>query len=186
MEIKIVPYLSPCYNSLTSETISDQRFISKMAQNIHLRKIKKADLPSVYELVRNTIQVSYADVYPLEAIEFFKNYHNRENILKDVASGYTIVAESEGLILGTGTLLEMNVRRVYIDPQHQHRGIGQLIVKKLEQKAKSERLEKLDLSASLKSRRFWEAMGFVFVAEYFIPVANDKKLIYYEMAKTLK
>ena len=80
----------------------------------------------------------------------------------------------------------MNVRRVYIDPQHQHRGIGQLIVKKLEQKAKSERLEKLDLSASLKSRRFWEAMGFVFVAEYFIPVANDKKLIYYEMAKTLK
>ena len=148
--------------------------------------MKKSDLQSVYELVQKTIQVSYADVYPPEAIEFFKNYHNQDDILKDAVSGYSIVAESDGLILGTGTLLEMNVRRVYIDPQHQHRGIGQLIVKKLEQKAKSERLEKLDLSASLKSRRFWEAMGFVFVAEYFIPVANDKKLIYYEMAKTLK
>jgi N-acetylglutamate synthase-like GNAT family acetyltransferase len=157
-----------------------------MSHNIHLRQMKKSDLQSVHELVQKTIQVSYVDVYPPEAIEFFKNYHNQDNIFKDAASGYSIIAESDGLILGTGTLLEMNVRRVYIDPQHQHQGIGQLIVKKLEQKAKSERLEKLDLSASLKSRRFWETMGFVFVAEYFIPVANDKKLIYYEMAKTLK
>jgi len=27
-------------------------------------------------------QVSYADVYPPEAIEFFKNYHNQDNILR--------------------------------------------------------------------------------------------------------
>ena len=126
-----------------------------MAHNIHLRQMKKSDLQSVYKLIQNTIQVSYADVYPPEAIEFFKNYHNQDNILKDAASGYSIVAESDGLILGTGTLLEMNVRRVYIDPQHQHQGIGKLIVKELERKAKSERLEKLGLEASLKSRTFW-------------------------------
>jgi GNAT superfamily N-acetyltransferase len=147
--------------------------------------MKKSDLQSVCKLIENTIQVSYADVYPPEAIEFFKNYHNQDNIFKDAASGYSIVAESDGLILGTGTLLEMNVRRVYIDPQHQHQGIGQLIIKELERKAKSEGLEKLDLSASPKSRRFWEFMGFVFTGEFAIPVANDKKLIYYEMAKTL-
>ena len=157
-----------------------------MSHNIHLRQMKKSDLQSVYKLIQNTIQVSYADVYPPEAIEFFKNYHNQDNIFKDAASGYSIVAESDGLILGTGTLLEMNVRRVYIDPQHQHQGIGQLIVKKLEQKAKSLGLEKLDLSASSKSRTFWEFMGFVFTGEFFIPVANGKKLIFYEMIKTIR
>ena len=154
-----------------------------MTQEIHLRQMKETDLQSVYELVQNTIQVSYADVYPPEAIEFFKNYHNQDNILKDATSGYSIVAESDGLILVTGTLLVMNVRRVYIVPQQHHQGIGKLIVKKLEQKAKSLGLEKLDLLASLKSRTFWEAMGFVFAGEFFIPVANDKKLIYYEMLK---
>ena len=154
-----------------------------MSHNIHLRQMKKSDLQSVYELVLKTIQVSYADVYPPEAIEFFKNYHNQDDILKDAVSGYSIVAESDGLILGTGTLLEMNVCRVYIDPQQQHQGIGKLIVKKLEQKAKALGLEKLDLCASPKSRRFWESAGFVLLGEFFIPVANDKKLIYYEMTK---
>ena len=156
-----------------------------MNQNIRLRKMKKADLQSVYILVQNTLQVTYAAVYPPEAIEFFKNYHNQENILKDAASGYTIVAESDGQILGTGTLLGTNVRRVYIRPEHQRQGIGKLIVKELERKAQLLRLEKLDLSASLKSRSFWEAMGFVLAAEFAIPVANDKELIYYEMTKTL-
>ena len=69
----------------------------KKVQNMRLRKMKKADLQSVFKLVQDTLQVTYAAVYPPEAIEFFKNYHNRENILKN-ASGYTIVAEYDGQI----------------------------------------------------------------------------------------
>jgi GNAT superfamily N-acetyltransferase len=157
-----------------------------MLPNIRLRKMKDTDLQSVYELVQNTIQISYADVYPPEAIEFFKNYHNAENILKDLNQGYIVVIESGGQILGTGTLLGTNIRRVFIDPQHQRQGIGKIIANKLERKARSEGLEKLDLSASLKSLRFWEVMGFISTGVFALPVANDKKLVYYEMVKTIK
>lgn len=156
-----------------------------MKSNIHYRKTKKADFQSVFELVQNTLQASYVDIYSPEAIEFFKNYHNRENILKDAACGYTIVAVASGQMLGTGTLLGTNVRRVYIDPEHQRQGIGKLIYEELERKATSEGLEKLDLSASPKSRSFWAAMGFIFAGEFSIPVAHDKELIYYEMTKML-
>lgn len=151
-----------------------------------LRQMKEADLQSVYELVQNTIQVSYAGVYPPEAIVFFLDYHSTENILNDLNAGYIIFIESGGQILGTGTLLGTNVRRVFINPEYQRQGIGKIIADKLERKAGWEGLEKLDLSASLKSRRFWEAMGYFSAGEFSLPVGNDQKLVYYEMVKTLK
>jgi GNAT superfamily N-acetyltransferase len=157
-----------------------------MLPNIRLRKMKEAEFPAVYALVQNTIQVSYADVYPPEAIEFFINYHCPDIIRNDLNRGYIVIVESGGRILGTGTLLGTEVKRVFIDPGYQHQVIGKIIADKLERKARSEGLEKLDLSASLKSRRFWEALGFISSEEFSLPVANDKKLIYYEMVKTLK
>jgi GNAT superfamily N-acetyltransferase len=157
-----------------------------MLPNIRLRKMNETDLQSVHELVQNTIQISYAGVYPPEAIAFFKNYHSPENILKDLTEGYIVVIETGSRITGTGTLLGTNIRRVFINPEYQRQGIGKIIADKLERKARSEGLEKLDLSASLKSRRFWEAMGYITTGEFALPVANDQKLIYYEMVKTIK
>lgn len=156
-----------------------------MIQNIRLRTMKTTDLAAVYALVQNTIAVSYAGVYPPEAIEFFKNHHSRENILNDLARGYIVVAESGGLLLGTGTIIGTSIRRVFINPEYQHHGIGKIIANKLERKAGAAGLAKLDLSASLKSRQFWEAMGFVANAEFALAVANGQKLIFYEMTKTL-
>jgi GNAT superfamily N-acetyltransferase len=157
-----------------------------MVQNIRLRQMKVTDLAAVYALVQNTIAVSYADVYPPEAIEFFKNHHSKENILKDLKDGYIMTVEAGGQILGTGTLQGTNVRRVFISPQYQRQGIGKIIAEKLERKARANGLAKLELSASLKSREFWEAMGFVSSGEFALPVANDQKLIFYEMTKIIK
>ena len=76
-----------------------------MNQHIHLQQIKEAELQAVYELVQNTIEVSYAGVYPPEAIAFFKNHHCQENILKDLKAGYIVVVEAGGQILGTGNAI---------------------------------------------------------------------------------
>ncbi|MFH0847648.1 MAG: GNAT family N-acetyltransferase [Chloroflexota bacterium] len=157
-----------------------------MTQDIQIIQMTEADLQSVYELVQNTIQVSYYKVYPVEAIEFFKNHHRKENILNDSIAGYTAIAESNGQILGTGTLLGTNVRRVFVNPTHQHKGIGKLIVYELERKAELEGLFTLDLSSSLVSRQFWESVGFVLSKEDFLPVRNGKKLLFYEMVKTMR
>jgi N-acetylglutamate synthase-like GNAT family acetyltransferase len=147
--------------------------------------MKQAELQSVYVLIQNTIQISYHKVYPAEAIEFFKNYHPKESIWSDAIEGYTVIAESNSKIVGTGTLLSTSIRRVFVDPVHHHKGIGKLIVQELERKAVSEKLPALDLESSLVSRQFWESLGFILQKEDFIPVRNGKKLIFYRMAKTL-
>ena len=156
-----------------------------MIQNIRLRQMKATDLTAVYALVQDTIAISYTDVYPPEAIEFFKNHHSKENILQDIARGYIVMAESSRQLLSTGTIIGTSFHRVFINTEYQHPGIGKIIAEKLERKAKSAGQAKLDLSASLKSRQFWEAMGFTSTGGFALPVANGQKLIFYEMTKTL-
>ena len=77
-----------------------------------LREFKHEDLEAVKRLIYKTIEISYSDIYPEEAIEYF-----------------------------------------------------------------------LDLSASIVSKRFYDSLGYVTQKEDYIPVRNNQKLIYYEMAK---
>ena len=156
-----------------------------MIQDHQIRQFKKEDLPFVHRLVENTIDICYHPVYPVEAIEFFKYYHAEERISSDAANGYTVVAEHNGEIVGTGTLWGTNIRRVFVNPHLQHGGIGKLIVRELERKALLNNAAILDLSASLVSKQFWETLGFVVQKEDYVPVQNGQKLHFYRMAKTL-
>jgi putative acetyltransferase len=156
-----------------------------MPKDIKIRKIKKKDLQAVYLLVQKTIEISYSDVYPFEAIELFKEYHSKENITKDANTGYSIIVEFKGSIVGTGTLLETNIRRVFVSPFYQNQGIGKLISKEIGRQALADKVSILDLSSSLVARRFWESMGFRLQAEDFIPASNGQRLIFYKMDKIL-
>jgi len=153
---------------------------------IKIRKFNEKDLNAVYNLIRKTIDFSYSGVYPEEAIEFFKEYHNRKNILNDAAAGYTVVAERDGEILGTSTLIGSHIQRTFVNPECQRHGIGGMIVDELEKKAVLKKPASITLEASLVSRRFWESRGFKFQEECGIPVKNGQKLIYFNMIKDIK
>ena len=153
---------------------------------IKVRKFRKDDLNAVYELIQNTIDVSYNKIYPPEAIEFFKEFHSRENILKDTVNGYTVLAERNGEILGTSTLIGCHIQRTFVSPACQRQGIGGLLAQVLEKKASLRKSGDITLEASLVSRQFWELRGFTVREETFIPVENGQKLIYYTMSKKIK
>jgi GNAT superfamily N-acetyltransferase len=154
------------------------------APTIHIRPFKAADLTPVTALVHRTIDISYRPDYPASVIDFFKEYHPRETIRHDARNGYTIVATEDDIIVGTGTLLGTNVRRVFVSPDRQHGGIGALIFNELEKKAVGERRYILDLSSALGAKSFWEAHGFVIEEECYAP--KDEQVIhYYNMVKIL-
>jgi ribosomal protein S18 acetylase RimI-like enzyme len=156
-----------------------------MIPDIQIRILKEGDLWSVYRMIQTTIETSYREVYSAEAREFFKNVHNGQNILNDATAGYTIVAERKGEILGTGTLLGSTLRRVYVNPNHQHRGIGKLLARELEKRASNDKLTVLDIDATPVSRKFWESMGFKIEKEDVILINNGQKVHYYKMVKSL-
>jgi GNAT superfamily N-acetyltransferase len=154
-------------------------------KDIKIRKFKRSDTQSLHRMVQNSIDVSYRGFYPPEAVNYFKEYHSKKDMLQDASAGYTLIADCNGEILGTGTLLGTNIRRVYVNPLHQHQGIGKLIVAALEKKASREMIASIDLEASLVSKRFWESCGYQIDSENFIPLENGQKLNYYNMVKTI-
>lgn len=156
-----------------------------MKRNIKLREFRRDDLEALKSLIYKTVEVSYADVYPDEAIAYFKDYHSEENILSDAREGYIVILELNEKIIGTGTLLDTNIRRVFIDPSYQQKGFGKLVMHKLEERALEKGISILDLSASLVAKRFYDSLGYITQKEDYIPLENNQKLHYYEMIKKL-
>jgi len=156
-----------------------------MPPDMEIRQMKVDDLRSVFILIQNTIEIAYRDVYPAEAVEFFKNYHREGMIRQDALSGYTVVAELRGVLLGTGTLLGTNIRRVFVSLDNQYKRVGKSIVQCLEKEAAQKGIDTLDLSASLTARQFWESAGYILQKEESILVANGKELRFYNMIKML-
>ncbi|OHB83535.1 MAG: hypothetical protein A2Z38_11365 [Planctomycetes bacterium RBG_19FT_COMBO_48_8] len=143
------------------------------------------DLSGLRELIYKTIDACYSGIYCAEAVKFFKDWHCDEKILKNAKEGYTIVVEKNNQIIGTGTIVGDEIMRVFVNPAFQKRGVGKLIMRRLEQKAVSAGIEVLKLDASLPSKRFYELLGYVLLEETFVEVENNKRLDYYKMQKTL-
>lgn len=156
-----------------------------MPPTLNIRPFTEADLDTVWELVQRTIGISYQPDYSPEAIRFFQDYHPREKILDDAANGRIIVAEQQGKIVGTGTLRDAHIRRVFIDPESQGQGTGSIIAAELETQAISNGWKTVDLSAALGSRRFWESRGFYISEENFTPVEDNLVIHYFTMTKDL-
>jgi GNAT superfamily N-acetyltransferase len=151
--------------------------------SVEIRPFRNEDLNAVCQLIIDSIDDAYPGVYAPEAIDFFKDYHKKENILNDAASGYTIIAERHKKIVGTGTLIDHNIRRVYVVPKCQRKGIGKLIIRELERMTSIKGIPSLDISASVNSQKFWGKVGFKVQDDYLMPLKNDQTLRFIEMVK---
>ncbi len=155
-------------------------------EDLTIRRFQASDLDEVCELVRETIDTSYAAVYPPRVIEFFHQYHERNVVIADAASGHTIVVHSGGKLVATGTRAGTTVRRVFVRADRQRRGIGQMVMAELETAALAAGIERLDLSASLPAKEFYLRLGYDVVSEEDYEVSPGQHLEYYEMAKELR
>ena len=66
-------------------------------------------------------------------MNFFLELHNRENIHNDILEGNTYVIGCGAAILGTGTMNQNTISRVYVTPNNQHEGIGSKLMDYLEE-----------------------------------------------------
>ncbi len=153
--------------------------------NISIKEFKSSDLSVVKRLIHNTIDTCYSEIYPKEAVQFFKDWHSDDRILNDAKQGHTLVIEKDGRIIGTGTIVGDEIKRVFVRPRFQKQGFGRVIMGKLEEKAISLGIRGIKLDASLPSKNFYDLLGYATLEETFLEVENNKKLHYYKMQKTL-
>jgi GNAT superfamily N-acetyltransferase len=154
--------------------------------DIKIRKLKLSDLNAIRNLIHNIINICYSGVYNAEAIKYFKDYHNNENILKGAKEGYTIILVSNNQIIGTGTITGDYITRVFVNPEFQKQGLGKLLMQKLEEKALSAGIDTVKLDSSLPAKKFYDSLCYETIEKTFVEVENGKKLDYYIMEKRLR
>ncbi len=136
-------------------------------------------------LIHKTIRVCYPGHYCGEAVRFFLGYHDERAILRDALEGCTMILDTAGRIIGTGTLVAGEIKRVFVDPAAQKQGFGRLIMRNLEEKAVTWGLASVRLDASLPSKAFYDRLGYSTVREAFLEVENGRRLDFFKMERTL-
>lgn len=144
----------------------------------------KEDLaPKIYELVHGTIEEIYTKYYFGEAVGFFLELHNEDSILKDISEEKVYAVTLEQEVIGTGTLDGDHIRRLFVSPQFQERGIGTLLMDFFESEI-IKTYGAVYLDSSLPAGKFYHSRGYA-VKEYREhKLENDKVLAYEIMCKT--
>ena len=151
-----------------------------------IREATINDLRIIQEIVYKTISEIYLNYYPHEVVEFFLNHHNEENIACDLEQGnvYLFYQDKNGYI-GTGTIVENSMNRVFVLPQYQGKGYGTQIMDFLE-KTISEKYSNISLDSSLPAYNIYIKRGYKPIEYHEEYVDNNRVLCYHKMTKEIE
>ena len=144
----------------------------------------KNNLEQVYELVQETIQVVYPKYYLPEIVEMFSEYHCKEHVLQDILARNTYILFQGDTLVGTGTIQENHITRVYVLPRFQGKGCGTYIMKQLEERIRKN-YDTVDIDASLPACRLYQRLGYATVDHGIWECKNGVIQVYEIMKKEL-
>lgn len=98
---------------------------------------------------------------------------------------HTLVVEEENKIIGFGDVGETGyIDRLYVDQNYLHKGVGTLIVDRLEMYCKKKGVIFMNTASSITSKPFFESRGYEVVQEQVVE-RRGVRLIRYLMEKKL-
>jgi GNAT superfamily N-acetyltransferase len=150
-----------------------------------IRRFEDQDLLALTRLIHDTIDISYTEVYPPRAVTFFKSFHSEEKILDRCQSGAVFVMEENGVLVGTGSLVDGAIFAVFVDPRLQKGGRGKALMNALENAAIEAGVTQSRLDISLPSKRFYEGLGYVVTEEMSRDLGDGQRLDFWRATKKL-
>ena len=153
--------------------------------NLETEVFNKNDIDELYNFIIETIKISYFGYYPEEAINHFIDYSNKKDILEDSENNFVIVVKKDNKIIGTGTLKYTHIKRVFVSPNYQGKGLGKLIMDTLESEAKRNNLKIVELHSSLFAKKFYDNLNYKMFKIGKVIVQNGELLYYQRMSKNL-
>lgn len=146
------------------------------------RLAKFEDARRIYEIVQTTVKKIYPKYYLPEIVDMFCTYHSQENIKEDIAQENTYVLLENNTIIGTGTMRENHITRVYVLPEFQGNGFGTFIMNQLEVMI-AKQYDKAEIDASLPACRLYYNLGYTTTDHGIWECANGVIQVYEIMEK---
>lgn len=161
------------------------RFYGRAEGRRMIRLAKRQDLEHVLRITHDTITEIYSHYYAKGVVAFFLQHHSRENVLADIEKEIVWLLEEEGILLGTVTVKENAVNRLFVLPQYQHRGYGSHLMDFAETKI-AENYSHVHIDSSLAAKEMYLKRGYREKKTCRIQADNGDILIYDEMEKQLE
>ncbi|WP_225318002.1 GNAT family N-acetyltransferase [Flavobacterium luteum] len=171
-------------------------FTDNNPKMIILSEATTKDIITIQEIAKITWSHTYGEILSKAQIAYMLDlFYSDEMLHKNLESNHHfILAKEEEKSLGFASYEhhyqnkhQTRLHKLYVLPQAQKRGVGQLLIETIENKSKA----KNDLSISLNVNRnncaylFYKKMGFQIVEEENIAIGNDYFMEDYKMEKVL-
>lgn len=148
------------------------------------RLANKEDSNCIYKIVQDTIKKVYPKYYLKEIVDMFCEFHNEETIIKDIENEDVYVLLENNKIIGTGTVKDNHITRVYVLPEYQGNGFGTYIMNQLEDVIRN-KYDKAEIDASLPACKIYYHRGYRTIDHGIWECANGVIQVYEIMEKDL-
>lgn len=149
-----------------------------------IRLAEIADLDGVLQITEGTISEIYSHYYAKGVVDFFLKHHSRENVLSDIEKGMVWLLEEDGCMVGTVTVKENAVKRLFVLPEYQSHGYGSQLMDFAETKI-AEKYSNIHIDSSLAAKEMYLKRGYQEKKTCRIQADNGDILIYDEMEKRI-
>lgn len=133
-------------------------------------------------IIKNTIQTIYPYYYPKGAVDFFIAHHSDEAIKTAIIHGEIYLIQNNNKIVGTGSIVRNEIKRLFVLPQYQGKGYGTVMMNELEKSIFNNYTE-IRLDASLPAYEMYVRRGYVPIEYHRIKTENGHYLCYHIMKK---
>lgn len=132
-----------------------------------IRPYNESDVPAISRLYFNTIhRVNARDYTPQQIRAWAPTIYGNSYWLQRFVKRRVLVAEDKGRILGFAEFeTSGHIDCFYVHHEHQHRGIGSLLMNGLESEFRTLNVGRLFAEVSVTARDFFESRGFTVVEE---------------------
>ncbi|MBR0146317.1 MAG: GNAT family N-acetyltransferase [Eubacterium sp.] len=134
---------------------------------MEIRRLMEEEAPQVSELIRKTIRISNTKDYPVELMDRLIEIETPEHVLERASWTHFYVVTDGDQILGCGAIGpywgkedESSLFTIFVDPDHQRKGIGRMIMDTLEQDEYFLRAKRIEIPASITGVPFYLKSGY--------------------------
>lgn len=149
-----------------------------------IRAAKETDFDSVKDITQTTIWSVYPKYYPSGAVQFFSNHHSDDRIRADIVAGIVFLIEVDGTAIGTVTVADNEINRLFVLPDFQRKGYGRELMDFAEEIIRKKH-DHIILDASLPAKQIYLKRGYVTAKHNMIETENGDYLCYDVMEKHL-
>lgn len=137
-----------------------------------------SDLDIIKQITQKTIAEIYPHYYPDGAVSFFINHHNENSIIDDIKKHCVFLcADLEKNIVGTVTIKNNEILRLFVLPEYQGKGYGKELLEFAEMTI-SYNYDEIIIDASLSAKMIYLKRGYKEIEYYTIKTENNDYLCY--------